>query len=475
MCDTWVAMSDATLSGNVILGKNSDRPVFDCQPLVFYPRQTWAAGSTLKLEYIALPQADMTFATLGSSPYWCWGYEEGINEHSVVIGNEAIPTRTFRDAADKYRQGGAPELGLLGMDLIRLALERSRSARQAVEVMGALIEQYGQFGSGVPTKTHDAGGYDGSFIIADPQEAWVVEAVGRRWVARCMAQGTTSISNEPTTRFAWDLGARDVVDYAVDRGWWPANLRSRFDFARAYIDDGAPRQVSHLRAMRSRQLLSERRGNITPQWMKRIARDHYEDTFLQGPYFDAADPDFHSICMHSSAANFTWGNTASSCVAVLPKTSLELPVLWWTPGPPCNGCYAPFFVHGSKLPDLVSNAGTFGKRVVSADAAAEDTYSPNSYWWLFRELLDRVKGSPLGSVPGCYPDRNRLVRAKFDALEKEFEAETPGVVEQAVAEQQANRRARILDEFTGRCVSRVLQTLRELLAEFPAVTASKQQ
>src|SRR4029078_8523414 len=138
---------------------------------------------------------------------------------------------------------------------IRLTLERSRSARQAVEMMGILIEQYGQFGSGVPTKTHESCVYDGSFLVADPNEAWIVEAVGRRWVARCVAQGTTSISNEPSTRFSWDLGSRDVIDYAIDRGWWATDQGSHFDFARAYIDDTIPRQVSHLRAMRSRQLL----------------------------------------------------------------------------------------------------------------------------------------------------------------------------------------------------------------------------
>ena len=45
MCETWVAMSDATFAGNVIVGKNSDRPIFDYQPLVFYPRGKWPTGS----------------------------------------------------------------------------------------------------------------------------------------------------------------------------------------------------------------------------------------------------------------------------------------------------------------------------------------------------------------------------------------------------------------------------------------------
>jgi hypothetical protein len=49
-----------------------------------------------------------------------------------------------------------------------------QTARLAVEVMGKLIEHYGQFGSGVPTKSHREGGYDNSFIIADPHEACFV-------------------------------------------------------------------------------------------------------------------------------------------------------------------------------------------------------------------------------------------------------------------------------------------------------------
>src|SRR6059036_988867 len=78
----------------------------------------WSQNSSIQLEYVELPQAEVTFATLGSSPYWCWGYEEGINEYSVVIGNEAIFTKTFREAAQSHQH--TSDLGLLGMDLIRL-------------------------------------------------------------------------------------------------------------------------------------------------------------------------------------------------------------------------------------------------------------------------------------------------------------------------------------------------------------------
>jgi secernin len=170
--------------------------------------------SSLQLEYVSLPQTDVTFATLGASPYWCWGYEQGINEYHVAIGNEAIYTKTFRDAAQAYQTGRGPALGLLGMDLVRLALERSRSAAEAVEVIGSLVERYGQFGSGVPTKDHAAGGYDNAFLVADPHEAWVFEAFGQQWAARRHIQGCASISNQASIRTAWDAQSSQLVEYA---------------------------------------------------------------------------------------------------------------------------------------------------------------------------------------------------------------------------------------------------------------------
>jgi secernin len=328
--------------------------------------------------------------------------------------------------------------------------------------MGGMIETYGQFGSGSPGKQHDKGSYDNAFIIADANEAWVLETAGRRWAARGVPHGCASISNEPSIRTQWQLGCPDLEAYARQRGWWVETLE--FDFAQAYSDEKTTRQASHMRAMRSRQLLEERRGRVNAEWMKRIARDHYEDTFLKGPYFDAANPDFLSLCMHVSPADFTWGNTASSCVALLPRETSELPVLWWTPGPPCNGCYVPFFPHSSRLPEIVSTAGKLGRQVMPANLAGEDTFSSNSYWWLFRQLNDHVKGDALKSLPGCYPQRNPQVRARFDALELAFARQLPQVMEQAViaGQRSPEQMSRILDEFSQACVNQVLGALKEL-------------
>ena len=134
-CDTWVALPDATRDGITILAKNSDRPLFDSQPLVFHPGEQWRVDARLDVGRLEIAQVPETWATLGSSPYWCWGYEEGINEHGVAIGNEGVWTRDLARAQTAAANGEEIELGLTGMDLIRLGLERGKTARQALDVI----------------------------------------------------------------------------------------------------------------------------------------------------------------------------------------------------------------------------------------------------------------------------------------------------------------------------------------------------
>jgi len=465
-CDTMVALPDATTTGTTILGKNSDRPIYDCQPLMFNARAKHASGSALKLEYVEIPQVAETYATIGSSPYWCWGYEEGINEFGVAIGNEAIFTKTFTKGVADCKAGQEPSRGLLGMDLLRLGLERGKTAREALEVITKLVEKYGQWGSGVPCVGDIQGGYDNSYIITDAKEAWVLETVGKRWIAKRFTKGVTSISNEPSIRCHWDLTSPDLIDFAVEQGWWPADKKDSFDFGLAYIDFKTPLHLSHARAMRSRELLGQKKeGEVCPRWMMRTLRDHYDTTFLQGPYFNAALPDFLSICMHVSPAAFTWGNTASSAVFILPESKERLPVFWWTPCPPCTGLYIPFFVHGSKLPSILSQAGKAGKSVTPPPEAVQDQYSPDSWWWQFRELIDMVKGDEIGSK---YNERQPMVRAAFDELEKKFAAEAWKAEQKAVALRKAGKvkeATAVLDEFMAKCVEEGLAAVKALKAK----------
>jgi len=466
-CDTMVALPDATTTGTTILGKNSDRPVFDCQVLVHHPRQKHPPEASIELEYRTIPQVRQTYATVGSSPYWCWGYEEGLNEFGVAIGNEAIFTKTFADAVAASKAGRPPELGLLGMDLLRLGLERGKTAREALDVITSLVERYGQWGSGVPTIGHETGGYDNSYIIADCKESWILETVGKRWVARRVTRGVAAISNQPSIRTEWDLASVDLVEYAIEKGWWPKDKKNDFDFARAYIDLKTPLQLSHLRVQRSRQLLCQKAdGEVSPRWVMRILRDHYEDTFLNGPYFNAALPDFLTLCMHSSPAEFTWGNTASSAVFILPDGSDRLARMWWTPVTPCTGLYVPVFPAASRLPRVLSTAGQMGKTVTAPPQAKRDEFLENSYWWLFRDLLDNIKGDETGTE---FSKRQPAARAVFDRLERKWMDQCKQAEQRSIDQMKSGKTAdatQTLDDFTEKCVAEAIASVNRLRKDY---------
>ncbi|MFX1308178.1 MAG: peptidase C69, partial [Promethearchaeota archaeon] len=135
MCDTLVALGNSTEDKSVIFGKNSDRPFNEVQLIAYSPRMNFEKGDTLQCTYIEIPQVSETYAILISQPYWMWGAEMGTNEYGVVIGNEAVHTY------ESLRS-----IGLLGMDLLRLGLERGKTARESMEIMIDLLEEYGQGG-----------------------------------------------------------------------------------------------------------------------------------------------------------------------------------------------------------------------------------------------------------------------------------------------------------------------------------------
>ena len=178
MCDTLVSLTD----DGVLFAKNSDRDPNEAQVLEWLPAATHPAGTDVACTWLSVPQVERTHAVLLSRPWWMWGAEMGANEHGVVIGNEAV----FTD--QPYA-----ESGLLGMDLLRLALERASSADEAVSVIVELLERYGQGGA----CSHERPGftYHNSFLVADPSGAIVLETAGREWATEQVDGPGRSISN----------------------------------------------------------------------------------------------------------------------------------------------------------------------------------------------------------------------------------------------------------------------------------------
>ena len=178
MCDTMVTMTD----DGVLFAKNSDRDPNESQHVRWMPAADHLVGSDLECTWITIPQVAHTNALVVSQPWWMWGAEMGANEHGVVVGNQAVFTR-----------GRVEATGLLGMDFVRLALERASTATAAVEVMIELLEYHGQGGS--CSHEHPGFRYHNSFLVADPDGAMVLETAGRHWATEVVTGRGRSISN----------------------------------------------------------------------------------------------------------------------------------------------------------------------------------------------------------------------------------------------------------------------------------------
>ena len=423
MCDTVVALGDATLDGSVILAKNSDREPNEAQLVMRVPVKKNKKDEMLKCTYISVPQAAQTRELLLSRPFWMWGAEMGANASGVVIGNEAVFTR------ERYLK-----TGLTGMDLLRLALERSDSAHDALMLITELIARYGQGGNcGYRHKLL----YHNSFIIADKKDAWVLETAGSHWAAE-RVRGVRSISNGLTIGEEYDLASRGLEDYALAKGY--IRRQEPFNFRRAFSDT----IITHFSKCAVRQsgstaMLKSHYGAITPAVMMSILRSH-------GSEGSAAHPsrtDMGSICMHASLGPLRASQSTSALVAHLRPS---LPVYWATASSgTCTGVFKPLYLTGRDNDYL------------SDDTSAH--YSSRELWWRHEALHRQAIMKYEFWRTQCAPGRN--------ALEEGFIREEAKIVKSA---RNKKSLAAGVERFSRECflaAEKASMEWRKLLKEVP--------
>lgn len=378
MCDTVVALGAVTADGVTLFGKNSDRAPNEAHHLLRVPAADHLPGSTVKCTYIEVPQVAHTYEVLLARPFWIWGAEMGANEHGVTIGNEAVFTKV------PYDKGP----GLIGMDLLRLALERSRTARAALDTITQLLEQYGQGGNcGFDQPLY----YHNSFIIADAAEAWVLETAGRQWAAE-RVRDIRTISNGITIGSEWDLASADLVKYAIDQKWCKG--RDDFHFSRCY-SDLIYTNFSYCRdrQCRTTELLKQQAGRITVQTIMNILRDHGPGANEQ--WTPARGLNTVSVCWHAGFGPIRHSQSVGSMVSQL---SPGAPTHFVTgTSAPCTSVFKPVWL-GGDLPDT--------------GPAPTGVYDEATLFWQ-HEVLHRA-------TLRDYAARLNLYRRERDELEQRF-------------------------------------------------------
>lgn len=314
MCDTLCVIG----GGRTLFAKNSDRPVRE--PQVVEPYAPRPANGRLRTQYLEL-EDEGAHALMGSRPTWLWGFEHGINEQRVAIGNEKVWT-----IDDPHEAPPA----LIGMDLVRLGLERGATADHALDAMTELLEAHGQGGSGEPDPPDP---YWSSFLIADPNGAWVLETSGRTWAARPVDDGV-AISNRITLSTDWTRASRDVPAGADFDGW--RNPRT-------------PTGIADHRLRATRQCVATGAAALSPADLVAVLRHHGQRPW-GAPGSDPADVSLPPIDVQEDWSGVTvcmhvrdYQVTNASIVAELPADDGMAVRAWVALGSPCVSVYVPVF------------------------------------------------------------------------------------------------------------------------------------
>lgn len=287
-CTSLIAAKGATADGSVMVTYAADshnlygelyrQPAADHAPGTMRPVIEWDTNKRLG----EIPEVAHTYSTVGN-----------MNEHGLVIAESTW--------------GGREELAGTGLidygSLIYITLQRAKTAREAIKVMTGLVKDYGYASSGE------------SFSIADSDEVWVMELIGKGkadkgavWVARRVPDGYISgHANHPRIhkfplkdKTGETIYSPDVIKFARQQGYF-AGKDEDFDFSRTYAvtDFGALRGCDarvwsyfnrfHKGMDAYLPWIDRAEGEPMPLWvkpdslltatdMKWMMRDHFENT-----------------------------------------------------------------------------------------------------------------------------------------------------------------------------------------------------
>lgn len=437
--------------------------------LYHWPAKTYNASEMLKVyewdtgKYLGeIAQVSQTFNVIGN-----------MNEHQL-----AIAETTFGGRSELTDSTGIMDYG----SLIYITLQRAKNAREAIKVMTDLVNDYGYYSGGE------------SFSIADPNEVWVMEMIGKGvgnkgavWVAVRIPDDCVSahanqarIQQFPLNDSDNVLYAPDVISFAREKGYYTGS-DADFSFAQAYapLDFGAMRfcearvwsffnnvnkdmgefvTYAQGKTTDPMPLYIKADRKLSAQDIQNLMRDHYEGTELDWRFDVGAGPfnspyrwspltyevDSVEYCNERPIAT---QQTAFSFVAQMRSW---LPneiggILWFGIDDAAQTIYFPFYSGHSVVPNEMA-----------AGNGDLHTFSWTSAFWIHNWVSNMVYTR--------YSDMSEDMKMVQFKLESSFVAQQPQIEERALAlHKQSNEKAvQFLNEYTNTLVEEGMAEWKKL-------------
>jgi dipeptidase len=300
-CTNFIITRGAAKDGSTMISYSADSHLLFGE-LYFYPAKDYSSGAVVVVKEWdtgkilgSIPQVRHTYSVVGN-----------MNEHQLAIGETTFEGRTELQDTSQIMDYGS---------LIYFTLQRAKNAREAIHTMSELTAEYGYYSTGE------------SFSISDPNEAWIMELIGKGpgnkgavWVARRIPDGYICghANQARITRFPLNdpdncLYSPEIIEFARDKGYFSGNDED-FSFADAFAPlnfEGARfcdarvwsgfRKVANGMDEYLDYVKGENLKNRLPLWVKpnrklsvpdvmNMMRDYYQDTELDMTKDFGAEP-----------------------------------------------------------------------------------------------------------------------------------------------------------------------------------------
>lgn len=415
-CFGIIAGKATTTDGSVLLGHNED----DSGEMMLnvYSVPADPAKGTLKYLWAEFP--GMSIA------------DSYMNEYGVCIASDGCGSREDRsDLTD----------GGVLYEVRAEVAKKAKSAREAVHIIGAMVEKYGYKQSGR------------TYVIADPDEGWICSVVkGRHWVAQRVPDDKvmcipnyytiTNVDLADTMNFA---GSSDLVDYAVERGWHNPETDGEFNFRLAYRSEGTFTRGSN--AYRHEAVISY------------ITDGNYEYSVegVQTMFTPARKLNVQDIINMLSLHRDTEGNehpvnvcTNVTILSTVFQLRNWLPretgcVMWNCPGRPCAELFVPWYLGMETTPDGWHRYATAAEAEEKHFTDVDDKRLnyPDGAYWHYVDRWTRITEDYDSNIVA-----RKAVKEKYQARLIRREAR----LLRRLSHMSPARRARVQLRFTERCL-----------------------